>query len=177
MKCLENLSLVDDKCLEDLQNDIEKLIASYIDLHQMCYDILDTMVQKDISQYHVRQVAQIFDKHSRKIFGDSSFLTMPKWVENTKDFAEYIILDEKDELWEYIQLGLYLGKKYDKKISNIQQGYWVYREGTNWEIMIETTKELFKYFKAIVSCFDSEEVIDIARALKDYGKRNGFYKQ
>ena len=175
VKCLENLSLVADECLENLQNDIEELIASYIDLKQMCYDILDNMIKKEAGRYRIKKVIKIFGNYTDEIFGEGCFFEYPEWVESIEDIAKHLPLWIDDDSYESVVTGIYFGKRYNEKLKNIDKGYWLYREGANWEIELETTEQLFRYLKACISCMNDKEVIGIANQLRDFAREAGYY--
>jgi len=168
MKCLENLSLVDDDCVEDLKKDIEALIASYIDLNAKCKKLIDDIYTEKPSVPEIHGLTRIFDKFSRKIFnGESSFYNEPVWVKSIIELSDAIIEDESDAPCRQAEIGLRAVLAYEDKVKTIENGYWVYREGANWELEIETTKELFQYFKDIISCASNKELIKLYRELKE----------
>jgi len=169
MECLENLSLVDDDCIEDLKKDIEALIASYVDLNVKCKKIVDDIYTEKPIISEIYNLIRIFDRFSKEIFnGESCFYNEPVWVNSITQLSDVIIQDESDAPCKQVEIGLRTVLAYEDKVKTIRYGYWVYREMANWELEIETTKELFQYFKDIISCASNKELIKLYKELKEY---------
>lgn len=168
MKCLENLSLVDDDCVEDLKKDIEALIASYIDLGTKCKKIVDDIYTEKPSIPEIHGLIRVFDRFSREIFnGESCFYNEPIWVKSIIELSDAIIEDESDAPCRQAEIGLRTVLDYEDRVKTIENGYWVYREGANWELKIETTKELFEYFKKTICCASNKELIRLYKVLEE----------
>ena len=166
MKCLENLALVDDACMEELQKDIGELIVSYLKVNQICCDMLDKVEKKDPGIYRMSTLNKIFDKISIEEF----FLDKYK----TEGFPITIVRPSHTYDERTVETAILLGVTEEEKINKIikkAEGFWFYREGTNWEICIETTKELIDYLKCVTGCIDKKEnQILLLRELKEYTK-------
>lgn len=169
MKCLENLSLVDDECLEELQKDIANLIASYLDITQICFDLLDEIVVQDLFTYQVEKLFKEFNEISKKEFdGESIFYQMPARVESLRELAGLISKFEDNEE-ESAETGLLLAKEYIDIIKELNIGYekeenrkevkeyWFYRDGTNGEAFLETRAGMFDYLKVTIQCFENKD--------------------
>lgn len=173
MKCLENLALVDDACMEELQKDIAKLIVSYLKVEKICYEMLNKIEEKDPGRYRISTLNKIFDKVSVEEFGESCFHSLPQYIESFDELVEWIENDEgcvKDSVETAIYLTINEKEKVNK-IRNKTEGFWIYREGTNWEICLETTKELIDYLKCVANCIcEKENQILLLKELKEYMK-------
>lgn len=173
MKCLENLALVDDACMEELQKDIGELIVSYLKVNQICCDMLDKIEEKDPGRYRISTLNKIFDKISKEEFSESCFYGLPQYIESFDELVKWIENDQgcvKDSVETAILLTVTEEEKINKIIEKTE-GFWIYREGTNWEIYVHTTKELIDYLKCVTDCIDEKEnQILLLRELKEYMK-------
>lgn len=171
MKCLENLALVDDACMEELQKDIGELIVSYLKVDQICCDMLDKIEKKDPGKYRISTLNKIFDKVSIEEFDESCFYSLPQYIESFDELVEWIEND-RSCIKDSVEMAILLSVNEEEKINKIikkTEGFWIYREGTNWEICIETTKELIDYLKCVTDCiYEKENQILLLRELKEY---------
>jgi len=170
MKCLENLALIDDAHMEELQKDIEELIASYLNIRQICYNMLDEIQKKNPKKYEIEELIEIFREISIKEFDESCFYTLPEYITSYKELMQWIENDCRTD----VKTGIYLGMKYEKEVSNLineKEGYWIYREGTNWELIIDTKDKFFNYLKSIaINIYDKDNQVLLLRQLKEFTK-------
>ena len=170
MKCLENLALIDDAHMEALQKDIEELIASYLNVRQICCNMLDEIKKKNPKKYEIEELIEIFHEVSIKEFNESCFYASPKYITSYKELMEWTENDGDTD----VDTGIYIGMKYKKEIHNLinkKEGYWIYREGTNWELIIDTEDKFFNYLKAIaINIYDKDNQVLLLRKLKEFTK-------
>ena len=135
--------------------------------------MLDKIEKKDPGRYRISTLNKIFDKVSIEEFGESCFYSLPQYIESFDELVEWIENDQgciKDSVETAILLTITEEEKINKIIKKTE-GFWIYREGTNWAICLETTKELINYLKCVTAYINEKEnQILLLRELKEYMK-------
>jgi hypothetical protein len=134
MKCLEDLSLVDDECLEDLQKDIKELIEKYINAEELCLKTFKDIRNK-LKAYHINSIAKI-------LYDVDTFWTIPICIEKDDNWAKemrkyFDFGSEKDienSIKEIVIMFSELSQDDGYEFRLDANKYWLFRDGANGEV-------------------------------------------
>lgn len=170
MKCLENLSLVEDDVIEDLKKDIEKLIDSYIDIEKACLDTFDKIVDK-LTVREIQDICGIFGSAS----GEPWFHEGPHNFEEFAEFNEIISIYILGDCWNEKNIGYAFYNMFCrcgiKEFNFENTSYWFYKDGSNWESWLETDKSFKQTIRDYIHLQDTDEQIIMLRKLKEIKER------
>lgn len=165
MKCLEDLSLVDDECLEDLQNDIEALIKSYIDIEKCCIETFKNIKEK-LHQYHVRSIVKILESVDT-FWGMPICITQSGWE---KDMKEFFSFGCKEDIEDCMRELMHMFEKFDnsdaRELDIENQRYWMYRDGANGELWLEREDYLLDMIEKQIPFECKETQLELLREFK-----------
>lgn len=162
MKCLENLSLVDDECLDDLKKDIESLINSYIDIRESCLEIFDD-VKDNLNKYDVINITNTFDPEWF-FQGPIPVNQVYDWEKVLKSMFEY-----NEESWDAFARELAHLWGPDNNLSQIdfdKNNYWFYKDGGNWDAWMVEHDYFIKEVRKAIEYQEEEQLPDLFRILK-----------
>ena len=156
MKCLENLSLVDDSCIEDLKRDIEKLINSYIDVYDKCIEVFERL-EKDMTTTEFIRLCHAFP--------DDNFYLFPQWMDGTDNITKLENFFDKQEDFETISWVRFMANNSKKNIDLYDGQFWLWGDGANWEFWIDTHKKMIEMIKYQMSHEENITLIDVYKTL------------
>lgn len=149
MKCLENLSLVDDSCIEDLKRDIEKLINSYINIYDKCIEVFERL-EKDMTTSELIRLCHAFP--------DDNFYLFPQWMDGTNNITQMENFFNKQD-FDTIHWLRFMADNNKKNIDLYDDQFWLWGDGANWDFWIDTHKEMIKMIKYQIS--HEEEITQV----------------
>lgn len=134
MKCLENLSLVDDECLEDLQKDIQKIIEGYINTEELCLKTFRDVRDK-LKVYQINTIAKI-------LCDVETFWSMPicikkddNWAREMKRYFDFGSEEDiENSIREIVMMFSELSLDDEYKFRLDTDRYWLFRDGANGEV-------------------------------------------
>ena len=149
MKCLENLSLVDDSCIEDLKRDIEKLINSYLDVYDKCIEVFERL-EKDMTTTELIRLCHAFP--------DDNFYLFPQLMDGTDNLTKLEKFFDKQD-FDSIHWLRFMADNNKKNINLYEDKFWLWGDGANWDFWIDTHKEMIKMIKYQIS--HEEEITQV----------------
>ena len=165
MECLEDLSLVDDECLEDLKEDIRELIKSYINVEDECIKIFKEIKDK-LTVWQIRNITEIFYNVDTFWGGRPLCITKSNWEKRIVDFFDF---SDKDERSESIQDIIYAFEKFNKKGKKLDlenDRIWIFRDGANGELWLETENDFLDMMIKQIEWEEKETQLELLRYLK-----------
>lgn len=164
MKCLENLSMVPDRCLDDLQKDIESVINSYINLEKSCVDLLNK-VKNNLTRQDIEKICKVFSDW---------FIMGPLPVYSIEDFTKVmgLLIDCAEDEEIAVDIAHMFGPECNVGTLNLdKEKYWFYKDEVNLDAWI-VSEEYFKYeINEAITCMSEERLLKIHRILKEIEKR------
>lgn len=165
MKCLKNLSLVRDECLEDLQNDIEKLIESYIDIEKENVRLFKE-ARKDLRVWNIQRIAEIFFHTETFWDGVPINIHQSGWEEK---MMEFLCFESKDDIKDSLKEIMNMFERYslnDARDFDIENGsYWLYRD-VNGELQLEAEDYFLDTIEKIIPYECIEIQIELYKLLR-----------
>ena len=161
MKCLENLSLVDDDCLEDLQEDIEELIESYINAKKLYLEIYRNKKEK-LQLYQIYGLVRILTNVD-SFWGEP--ICIHKDMDWEKEIRRFFNFNTKEDTEDSIIsiVKMFQELSQDDEVEFDLQGdkrYWLFRDGANAEAHL-MREELFLNFVEKILEFEDEKCVQI----------------
>ena len=134
MKCLENLSLVDDECLEDLQKDIQKVIEGYINTEELCLKAFKDARDK-LKVYQINTIAKI-------LYDVETFWSIPiciqkdeNWAREMKKYFDFGSEEDiENSIREIVMMFSELSQDDGYEFRLDANRYWLFRDGANGEV-------------------------------------------
>lgn len=166
MKCLENLSLVEDDVVEDLKKDIEKLIGSYIDIEKACLDTFNEIVDK-LTVKDIKQICSIFGSTGCEPW----FHEGPHHIANFEEYLDVVKTYILGDAWGSDSVGYAFYNMFCNcgidKFDFEDTTYWFYKDGSNWEAWLETDESFKQIIREYIHLQDADEQVIMLRKLKE----------
>lgn len=178
MKCLQNLSLVEDEYLGELEDEIEQIINSYIDIEKKAIETFKE-IRKMGYGLHSYEINRIL-----KIFVDvETFFSMPinitgnGWEKYMLDFFNFDHPDDqksimKDMIWLLETTSRDIGKQIDVENNS----YWLYRDGSNWELWFEEEETFLDMLEKQIQHETRETQFKLLKVFLDIKKNKKYHK-
>lgn len=166
MKCLENLSLVDDECLEDLQEDIKKLVESYINVEELCLKEFER-VRGKLQTYHINVINSML-RDVDCFWGQPICITgYDGWEKEMRLFFDF---NSKEDTEESLVKIMHMFQEYTENdarefILNNER-FWLFRDGANAEAHIEREDIFLDTIKSMIEFEESCVQLRILKYLK-----------
>lgn len=178
MKCLENLSLVEDECIEELKNEIEEIINSYIDIEKKAIETFKEIRKMGygLHSYEIDRILKIF-VDVETFFGMPVNITGGGWEKDMLKFFNFDNPDDqksimKDMIWLLETTSRDIGKQID--VEN--RSYWLYRDGSNWELWFEEEKTFLDMLEKQIEHETKETQLKLLKVFLDIKKKKKSHK-
>lgn len=178
MKCLENLSLVEDEYVEELKNEIEQIINSYIDVEKKTIETFKEIrkMAYGLHSYEINRILKIF-VDSDTFFGMPINITGSGWEENMLNFFNFDHPnDQKYIMKEIIWLLETTSRDIGKKIDVENNSYWLYRDGSNWELWFEEEETFLDMLEKQIEYETKETQFKLLKVFLDIKKQKKCHK-
>lgn len=165
--------IVKNEWLEERER--EKIINKF-NIKEQCFKMLDEIHNRgEISQYTMSKICNSFVRGVIEP-DQAGFEHHPKYISQYKDLLEY--LNSRDTYDRTNMIVCFMHKK-QPNIDIFKDKYWIYQDGVNREIHIDTQKGLISYIKSCLDCCESyydsevdrEQIYGAYKALKDIIRR------
>lgn len=133
MKCLENLSLVDDDCLEDLQKDIEELIEGYINAQELSLTMYKNKKEK-LQLYQIYGLVRILTDVD-SFWGEPICIHKDmNWEKEIRKFFNFNTKEDiEDSIISIVKMFQELSQDDGYEFRLDANRYWLFRDGANAE--------------------------------------------
>lgn len=166
MKCLENLSLVDDECLDDLQKDIAKLIESYINVGKCCEETFKKL-KNSLKPYQIKQIVSILCDVDTFIGHEPIRIYKDDIGKEVAKFLFFELEEEKEEsideiMYMFREFSLNDARDFDFRVD----AFWIYRDGANGALHMEREDYFLNLIEEQLSFEETCTQLEILRYLK-----------
>ena len=165
MKCLENLSLVDDECLDDLQKDIAKIIESYIKIEDCCSETFKKL-KDSLLVYQIKEIVSILND-------TDTFWGMPMRLKGKyweKDLSKFVCFESQEDIEDSLKDIMHMFREFSlndaRDFDFKADAFWIYRDGANGALHMEREDDFLDSIEEQIPYEWKETQLEILKVLK-----------